>query len=166
MGFRKHLTPDSTNLGSQLSNQTVLSYINKLCLGALPLKPAVDELKLCFRTDWVFAFEMRPEIEKIFPKIFVKINFVCRELFLVTFLIGFSLNVLVVNWTTQKYRHDVHRDCFKILSIYLFYFLRQRFYLQTLSLACKMHTIAGYRGIMQSIARSNWNWIVKNRPLP
>lgn len=40
---------------------------------------------------------MRPEIEKIFPKIFVKINFVYEELF--TFvqeplLIGFFGNVL------------------------------------------------------------------------
>lgn len=58
----------------------------------MPLKPDVDELKLCFQTNWVFAFEMRPEIEKIFLKIFGKINFVWRELFTFVqepFLIGF-----------------------------------------------------------------------------
>lgn len=107
MGFAKHLTPDSTNLGSQLPNQTVLSYINKLCLGALPLKPAVDELKLCFRTDWVFAFKMRPEIEKIFPKIFVKMNFVYRELFTFVqepFFNWFLQNELFRNWDTKKFR--------------------------------------------------------------
>lgn len=120
MGFAKHLTLDSTNLGSQLSNQTVLSSINKLCLGAVPLKPAVDELKLCFRTDWVFAFEMRPEIEKIFPKIFVKINFVYRELF--TFvqellLIGSFENELLGNKLMKKYRHDVHRNSYVCIFI-------------------------------------------------